>query len=152
LTRADFPPETVAALAASHRVSYDGQGLVRRPEIGPLAVDADYDPELLGHLSVLKLADDEAQIVGGGEGAAEIARRLGVQEIIFSHGSRGAELWCAGELAALEPGHVCTGNVTGAGDTLMAAYIVARQRGHAPAQATREAMTVVETVLEGRRR
>lgn len=150
LTRADFPVATVAALAAEHRVSYDGQGLVRRPQVGPLAVDAEYDPELLAHLSVLKLADDEAQIVGGGAAAAQIAQRLGVPEVIFSHGSRGAELYCNGEMAALEPGHVCTGNVTGAGDTLMTAYIVARQRGRDPGQATREAMTVVETVLEGR--
>lgn len=150
LTRSDFPAETVAALARAHRVSYDGQGLVRRPETGPLQVDAAYDPELLRHLSVLKLADDETAIVGGGASEAELAQRLGVPEIIFSHGSRGAALHYGGEVTRLEPGHICTGNVTGAGDALMTAYVVARQRGHAPPQATREAMTVVETVLQAR--
>jgi sugar/nucleoside kinase (ribokinase family) len=150
LTRSDFPVATVAALARRHRVSYDGQGLVRRPQTGPLQVDADYDPELLVHLSVLKLADDEALIVGGGAGDEEIAQRFGVPEMIFSHGSKGAALYCDGELARLEPGHVYTGNVTGAGDSLMAAYIIARQRGHSPGRATREAMNVVETVLQSR--
>lgn len=152
LTRSDFPPETVAALARDHRVSYDGQGLVRRPQTGPLQVDAGYDPELLRHLSVLKLADDEAVIVGGGAGDAELAQRLGVPEIIFSHGSKGAALYCGGEMTHLAPRQVCVGNVTGAGDSLMAAYIVARHRGHAPVQATREAMTVVETVLQSRQK
>jgi sugar/nucleoside kinase (ribokinase family) len=150
LTRSDFPPETVMALARRHRVSFDGQGLVRRPQTGPLRVDAEYDPELLHHLSVLKLADDEAEIVGAGASDEEIAQRLAVPEIIFSHGSKGAALYCDGELAHLEPGHVYAGNVTGAGDALMCAYIIARQRGHAPGPATREAMTVVETVLHGR--
>jgi sugar/nucleoside kinase (ribokinase family) len=150
LTRSDFPLETVAALARRHRVSFDGQGLVRRPQTGPLRVDADYDAELLGHLSVLKLADDEAQIVGAGARDEEIAQRLRVPEIIFSHGSQGAALYCEGELARLEPGRVYTGNVTGAGDALMCAYIIARQRRHSPGQATREAMTVVETVLHSR--
>lgn len=150
LTRADFPVATVAALAREHRVSFDGQGLVRRPELGPLQVDADFDPELLGHLSVLKLADDEAQIVGGGAGAPQIAERLGVPEIIFSHGSHGAEVFCAGEVTHLEPRSVYTGNVTGAGDSLMTAYVIARQRGQAPVAAARQAISVVETVLEAR--
>jgi sugar/nucleoside kinase (ribokinase family) len=150
LTRADFPTATVAALARAHRVSFDGQGLVRRPQTGPLEVDADYDSELLRHLSVLKLADDEASIVGDGADAAQLARRLGVPEIIFSHGSRGAELFCEGTMTHVEPRRVYTGNVTGAGDSLMTAYVVARARGHAPIEATRAAMDVVETVLEGR--
>jgi sugar/nucleoside kinase (ribokinase family) len=150
LTRSDFPLATVAALARRHRVSFDGQGLVRRPQTGSLRVDADYDRALLAHLSVLKLADDEAQIVGAGASDEEIARSLGVPEIIFSHGSKGAALYCNGELAHLQPGHVYAGNVTGAGDALMCAYIIARQRGRSPGQATREAMTVVETVLHSR--
>lgn len=150
LTRADFPVATVAALAREHRVSYDGQGLVRRPQLGPLQVDAGYDPELLRHLSVLKLADDEAQIVGGGADPAQIAQGLGVPEIIFSHGSRGAEVACAGEMTHLEPRRVYSGNVTGAGDSLMTAYVVARQRGHGPVAAAREAISVVETVLQAR--
>ena len=48
---------------------------MRRPHTGPLRVDADYDRALLAHLSVLKLADDEAQIVGAGASDDEIKAR-----------------------------------------------------------------------------
>jgi len=150
LTRADFPVETVAALAGRHRVCFDGQGLVRRAHIGPLELDAEFDPQLLTHLSALKLADDEAGIVGRGASRDQLAERLGVPELIFSHGSRGAALWCQGTLTEFEPQHVARGNVTGAGDTLMTAFVVGRERGHDPVQATRAAMDVVENVLKAR--
>src|SRR5581483_5105951 len=56
LFRGEFPTETLAALARRCRVSFDAQGLVRAPELGPLHLDANYDPEILRHLWVLKLA------------------------------------------------------------------------------------------------
>ena len=39
-----------------------GKGLVRVPEVGPLRLDADYDPEMLRHIWVLKLAEEEAEV------------------------------------------------------------------------------------------
>ena len=47
LSRSDFPTETVAALARRLRVSFDGQGLVRVPALGPLQLDGDFDREIL---------------------------------------------------------------------------------------------------------
>src|SRR5262245_34078697 len=62
LMRSDFPAETLAALADGRRVSFDGQGLVRAPGLGPLAQDAGFDPEALASVSVLKLSEEEARI------------------------------------------------------------------------------------------
>ena len=47
LSRADFPAETLAALARGRRLLLDGQGLVAPARIGPLELDADYDPDVL---------------------------------------------------------------------------------------------------------
>ena len=74
LARDEFPAETLAALARRCRVSLDGQGLVRVPELGPLRLDADFDPEVLRHVWVLKLADEEAEVLG------DLAA-LGVREV-----------------------------------------------------------------------
>ena len=44
LLRSDFSVAAVARLSArGHRVAYDGQGLVRVPQIGELTLDARYD-------------------------------------------------------------------------------------------------------------
>ena len=54
--------------------SHDGQGLVRVPQIGELTLDARYDPELLRHLTVLKLSEDETAVIApthGRESALE---------------------------------------------------------------------------------
>src|SRR4029077_12887332 len=63
LARSDFPAETLAALARDRRLSFDGQGLVRPARTGPLVLDAEYDPEVLRHVSVLKLAEEEARVL-----------------------------------------------------------------------------------------
>ena len=97
LARSDFPPETLAALAASGRkVSFDGQGLVRVPRIGPLALDAAFDPAGLAPLQVLKLAEDEAAIVGGGAFDAAKAAHLGVPEVLVTLGSAGSIVYVDG--------------------------------------------------------
>ena len=87
--------ETIAALARRCRVSFDGQGLVRVPQVGPLQLDTDYDPELLRHVWALKLAEEEAEIVGD-------VSALGVREVIVTHGSRGATVHAAGGMRARE--------------------------------------------------
>ena len=66
LARSDFPAETLAELAHGRRLSLDGQGLVRAPQTGPLQQDADYDPALLEHVSILKLSEEEARLLLGG--------------------------------------------------------------------------------------
>ena len=53
LVRSEFTVETLGELARGRRISLDGQGLVRPPRTGPLELDADFDRDLLGRVSIL---------------------------------------------------------------------------------------------------
>ncbi len=139
LSRSDFPAETLAALGARRRISYDGQGLVRVAETGPLRLDANFDPDVLRHVWVLKLADDEAEVIG------DLAA-LPVREILVTHGSRGSTVHVGGR-SEFVPAHPIAGDPTGAGDAFATAYIVARNAGFAPAGAARRATAVVASLL-----
>jgi sugar/nucleoside kinase (ribokinase family) len=139
LLRSDFPAETVAAIARGRRVLFDGQGLVRRPELGPLQLDADYDPAILEHVSILKLAEEEAAVLGGVEG-------LGVPEIVVTFGSRGATVY-AGGVETHVPARPLPRDPTGAGDAFSIAYLAGRAAGHAPTAAARRATAVVGATL-----
>jgi sugar/nucleoside kinase (ribokinase family) len=139
LARNEWPAETLAALARRHRVSYDGQGLVRRAEVGPLQLDADYDPEILRHIWVLKLAEEEAEVVGD-------PTALGVREVLVTHGSRGSTIYCGGTKEYV-PARAIPRDPTGAGDAFVTAYIVARNAGFAPVGAARRATAVVASLL-----
>jgi sugar/nucleoside kinase (ribokinase family) len=142
LARSDFPAETLAALARGRRLSLDGQGLVRRAATGPLALDADYDPAVLEHVSVLKLAEEEYETIG------REPHELGVREVLITRGSRGARVWADGRLEDV-PARPVDRNPTGAGDAFVAAYLVARYSGLRPVQAARRASHVVAAVLSG---
>jgi sugar/nucleoside kinase (ribokinase family) len=139
LSRSDFPAETLAALGARRRISLDGQGLVRVPETGPLRLDADFDPDVLRFVWVLKLADDEAEVLG------DLAA-LPVREIVVTHGSRGSTVHVGGR-SEFVPAHPLAGDPTGAGDAFATAYIVARNAGFAPVGAARRATAVVASLL-----
>jgi sugar/nucleoside kinase (ribokinase family) len=139
LARHEFPLETIAALAKRRRVSLDGQGLVRAPQIGPLQLDGDFDRDLLRHVWVLKLADEEAEVLG--DPAA-----LGVREVVVTHGSRGSTVYCGGRAEAV-PARAFPGDPTGAGDAFATAYVVARNAGFAPAGAARRATAVVASLI-----
>ena len=139
LARSDFPPETLAALARNRRLSLDGQGLVRVPREGPLELDSDFDPELLRHVWMLKLADDEAAVVG------DLAR-LAVRELIVTHGARGSTVHTAGR-AEFVPARPIDADPTGAGDAYCTAYVVARAAGFPPVAAARRATAVVAALL-----
>jgi sugar/nucleoside kinase (ribokinase family) len=139
LARGEFPLETVAALARRYRVSLDGQGLVRAPEVGPLRLDDDFDREILRHVWVLKLADEEAEVLG--DPAA-----LGVREVVVTHGSLGATLYLGGSSEHV-PARPVSGDPTGSGDAFATAYVVARDAGFAPAGAAHRATSVVAALL-----
>ncbi len=153
LLRSDFTPDAIAALAAAgHQVSYDGQGLVRVAETGPLRADAAFDPRLLHGLRVLKLADDEAEVLAGGAFRPAHARRFGVPEILVTHGSKGCDLFVDGEgLHVPAPFQVSGVHATGAGDTFTVAYVAARSRGDGPLQAAESASQLVAELLLVRR-
>jgi len=139
LVRGEWPLETIAALARKQRVSFDGQGLVRAPEIGPLRLDDDFDREILRHIWVLKLADEEAEVLG--DPAA-----LGVREVLVTHGSRGSTIYYGGTSEHV-PARATGTDPTGAGDAYATAYIVARNAGFSPTGAARRATAVVASML-----
>ncbi len=148
LTRRDFPAETLAAVARRCRVSFDGQGLVRPARSGPLELDGDYDPDLLRSVSILKLSEEEADLLVDGYTERALAR-LGVPEVVVTLGSRGCVVFADGisELVRARP--VATADPTGAGDVFAAAYLVARSRGSAPTASARLASTLVAHLLGG---
>ncbi|MDX6508124.1 MAG: hypothetical protein QOG06_2768 [Gaiellaceae bacterium] len=150
LARSDFPAETLAALTRERRVCFDGQGLVRPARTGPLALDADYDPEVLRHMSVLKLAEEEARVLVG-EPDEDALRSLGVAEVVVTLGSEGSLVLADGRLERLVARPVGGAiDPTGAGDAFTAAYLVSRATGHAPVPAARRATALVAGLL-GRR-
>ena len=142
LARSDFPAETLAELARGRRLSLDGQGLVRPAATGPLLLDADFDPAVLEHVSVLKLAEEEYEAIG------REPAELGVPEVLITRGSRGARVWAEGRLEDV-PARPVDRNPTGAGDAFVAAYLVARYSGLRPVPAARRATHVVAAVLSG---
>jgi sugar/nucleoside kinase (ribokinase family) len=139
LLRDDFSVELLAGLARRRRVAFDAHGLVRRRHVGPLVVDADYDPELLRHVWTLKLSDDEADVLGD-------PTALPVREVLLTHGSRGVTVYADGEVVRI-PAYRIDGDPTGAGDAFCAAYVAGRAAGLGPAPAARRAVSVVAAIL-----
>jgi sugar/nucleoside kinase (ribokinase family) len=146
LTRADFPAATLAALARGRGVSLDGQALVRRPAVGELVLDADYDPELLRPVDVLKLSREELDALG-----LELTERslgsLGVREVLVTLGGGGAVVY-ADSLAEHIPTFPLEAvDPTGAGDSWTAAYLAYRRQRHSPVSAARLANGAVGAIL-----
>ena len=139
LARGEFPAETLAALARRCRVSLDGQGLVRVPELGPLRLDGDFDQDVLRHVWVLKLAEEEAEAIG------DVAA-LGVREVLVTSGSRGSTLYLGGRSEHI-PARPLPTDPTGAGDAFATSYVVARNAGFSPAGAARRATAVVASLM-----
>jgi sugar/nucleoside kinase (ribokinase family) len=143
LVRSDFPTETIAAIAKRRRVLLDGQGLVRAPRVGPLELDADYDPEILRHVWALKLSEEEAEVLGD-------PRELPVREVLLTHGSRGVTLIAGGRETEIRTRPVATANPTGAGDAFCVGYAVARTSGAPPEAAARQGCALVSALLGSR--
>lgn len=144
LTRADFPPEVLAALARERRLALDGQALVRPGKAGPLVPDAAFDPDILRHVTVLKLNEEELETLGGESALAE----HGVPELVLTQGSRGAIVVARGIRERVPVRRVDTADPTGAGDAFLAAYVWARASGHRPLSAARQAATTAARALE----
>ena len=145
LARSDFRAETLAEIARGRRVLLDAQGLVRPARLGRLDADSDYDPELLRHVSVLKLSEEEARVIGP-------PAELGVPEVLVTMGPRGAAVYAHGELERVAAREVRGADPTGAGDVFAAAYLAFRADCFRPASAARRATAVVAAVLSARRR
>ena len=139
LLRSDFPAETLARVAHGRHLSLDGQGLVRVPRLGELQLDDDYDPAMLEHVQVLKLAEEEAEALG--DPAA-----LAVPEVLVTHGIHGATVYADGRVERVPAFGVDT-DPTGAGDAFSIAYVAARSAGLPSLAAAREATAVVAAML-----
>lgn len=142
LLRSDFPAETLGALARGRHLSLDGQGLVRASEPGPLQLDADFDPAMLEHVQILKLAEEEAEVVGAID-------KLGVPEVLVTFGERGSRVYYKGRSEEVGAWPVAV-DPTGSGDAFSAAYLAGRSQGMAPVAAARQATGVVGALLTGR--
>jgi sugar/nucleoside kinase (ribokinase family) len=144
LTRADFPAEVLAVLARDRRLALDGQALVRRPETGPLVLDRDFDPEVLKHLTALKLNEVELEALGG----EERVLALGVPELLLTQASAGAVVIARGVREHVHARRIEIDDPTGVGDAFLAAYTWARASGHRPLSAARQAAATAARVLE----
>lgn len=143
LLRSDFPADTLAALARGRRLSYDGQGLVRAAQLGPLRLDADFDRAMLEHVQILKLAEEEADVVGAVD-------KLGVPEVLVTYGHNGSTVYANGHAEKVGAWPV-TADPTGSGDAFSAAYLAARSTGLTPVSAARRATSLVAALLLERR-
>ena len=145
LLRDDFAPATLERIAYRRRVLLDGHGLVRPRRVGALELDGDFDRSLLRHVSILKLAEEEAQtILGGSE--LEKLRELGVPEVVVTFGA-GGSLVLTREAAVRVTTRPARGDPTGAGDAFSVAYLSARAGGHRPISAARRASALVSALL-----
>jgi sugar/nucleoside kinase (ribokinase family) len=146
LTRTDFPPKTLAALSEGRRLLVDLQGLVRTPSVGPLHTD-EHIGDVLGHIDVLKLNDEEAVTLVGSADPEKLLQ-LGIQEIILTLGSQGAWI-VTPDLVEHVPAVPVAGPVdpTGAGDSYSVTYLARRAAGAEPVEAARAAAETVSTFL-----
>jgi len=150
LFRGEFPAETLAALAETGvRLSFDGQGLVRPARSGPLVLEPDPEPSFLGHVSVLKLSEEEALALVGDLDERSLSE-LGVPEVVVTLGSRGCVLVAEHRLVRV-PADPLDVDPTGAGDAFAAAYVVERSRGVEPQPAAERATRLVHDLLAGSR-
>jgi sugar/nucleoside kinase (ribokinase family) len=139
LSRADFPPETLAVLARGRRVSLDGQGLVRPGQTGIVHPDARFDPRVLEHVSVLKLSEAEAALVD--------LDSIAVPELLVTMGSRGVLVRADGREEHVPTRPLELPDPTGAGDAFAVSYLTARDSGQEPLEAARSATSVVHGLL-----
>ena len=145
LLRDDFVPETLERLARRRRLLFDGQGLVRARRLGALMLDANFDRTLLRHVSILKLAEEEARAILG-DGDLEELRGLGVPEVVVTFGA-GGSLVLTRDATLRVAARPARGDPTGAGDAFSIAYLGARAGGHRPISAARRASALVSALL-----
>jgi sugar/nucleoside kinase (ribokinase family) len=145
LLRSDFDAAALERLGAGRRLLLDAQGLVRVPKLGALSVDAEYDPDLLRRVSILKVSEEEADVLAGGD--LDALADLGVPEVVVTLGERGSVVIVNGAAEEVPARPVAQTDPTGAGDAFASAYLSAREAGHAPTSAARRATALVAALL-----
>src|SRR6185503_16926792 len=97
------------------------------------------------HVSILKLAEDEARTILDGAELEEL-RGLGVPEVVVTFGA-GGSLVLTRDAAVRVTARPAPGDPTGAGDAFSVAYLGARAGGHRPISAARRASALVSALL-----
>jgi sugar/nucleoside kinase (ribokinase family) len=146
LSGADFTADVLAALRRGRRLSLDGQGLVRPSAAGVIELSGHLDPDLLQHVDVLKLSEDEADALGLTLDERSL-RSVGVAEIVVTLADKGCVVYADGVAEHLPARPLEVRDPTGAGDEFMAAYLSYRSRRHAPTSAAHLAGEVVRRLL-----
>ena len=138
-TAGDFPPATIAGLAAAgHRICIDGQGLCRGDAPGPVRLRP-FPPAAITGVSILKLNAAEARAAAGSL-EPDALRALGAPEVAVTLGRAGAVgVTSNGAWTSAPTGTGAYADPTGAGDTWTAAYVLRRAQGDAPGTAARAA-------------
>ncbi len=149
LSAADFPADTVALLNQTHRLSLEGQGLVRPGRRGPVAHAPPASLDLLRHVEILKLSLEEATVLGL-EPTQSSLQQLGVPELVLTDGEHGAWILAEGRLIKIVADSIPVRDVTGAGDGFIACYLAARLDDARPEDAGRFAAGAVATMLRHR--
>jgi sugar/nucleoside kinase (ribokinase family) len=131
-TAGDFPPATIAGLAAAgHRICIDGQGLCRGDGPGPVRLRP-FPPAAIAGVSILKLNAAEARAAAGSL-EPDALRALGAPEVAVTLGRDGAVgVTSDGAWTSTPTAKGAYADPTGAGDTWTAAYVLRRAEGDPP--------------------
>ncbi len=151
--RDDFPPDFLRHIASQgKRVLLDGQGWARPGRLGPLALAGPLDPSAVSGVDVLKLSEEEADVLIGGIDATA-PERVGVPSIVVTLGERGAVLLSDGSVTEIgvEPVYGLADTV-GAGDAFLALMAAELDRGAHELEAAATACANVSQLLRDRLR
>ena len=156
LTAADLPLAALRALRARcRRLAIDLQGLVRHVREGGIELAASPEAaECLRLADIVKADLGEASVVTGEVEPHAAARALaayGPAEVIVTMSDRGSVLVAGGQtvqIPALPPARFV--DPTGCGDTFLAAYVFARERGDEVLPAARFAAAAAACKLQQR--
>jgi CheY-like chemotaxis protein len=136
----DFPPETLAVLAAAgHMLCLDGQGLARGAEAGPVRLRM-FPATATAGAAILKLNRAEALAATGGRLDRGALMSLGAPEVVVTMSGDGVLVATDDRLSDVPgTGAGIYADPTGAGDCFTAAYVLERARGSGPVIAAAEA-------------
>lgn len=130
----DFSPELVKFLSTKGLVSIDVQGYLRYvkdQQVYP--IDWKDKEEVLKYTDIVKVNENEMDMVTGTDNPEEAARRLagwGVKEVVITLGSYGSLIYANGrfhKIPAYRPREVV--DATGCGDTYSTGYLYSRVQG-----------------------
>lgn len=149
----DFSLDVVKHLSEKGIVSVDAQGY-QREVVGEevRAVDWTDKMEALKYISILKVNENEAQVLTGISDPHASARMLanwGVKEVILTLGDLGSVIFTDGNeyiIPAYPPKEAV--DATGCGDTYMAGYLFKRNQGCCPDESGRFAAAMCTIKLE----